>query len=369
MIERIPLASANAYLVGPEATVADAMGAIDSNGLGAVVCVDSYRHAVGTVTDGDIRRAILGGKSLNSKVESIIRQDFLFVMEGDPPAKAMSIAKAHDISIVPIVSQTSMLAGVFRASQLASPGDRGCPVLVMAGGRGARMGDLTLSKPKPMLEVNGLPLIDAVLGTAISNGFRNFFVSLNYMGHQIERHLRDSLPANVNVEFIWEDEPMGTAGALGELKEKFEKTLLVMNADIVHSVDLADLVELHEKRQSDLSIVSMEYTHQVPFGVLEINNDKIFRISEKPTMSRWVSAGIYAISHSVFKTFQFGEPCDMTDIADHLIENSGTVTPYFFEGYWRDLGNKAALEEVSKSFQEKRTAPHLESATLGTDEQ
>lgn len=352
MITRIPLASAKAYVIGQEATVSDAMAAIDSNGLGGVVCADADSRALGTITDGDIRRCILEGQSLQSSVMSIVRTRFLFVLDSDPPAKAMSIAKLNKISLVPIVDETGTLVGVFRASQITRLGTTSTPVLVMAGGRGARMGDLTLSKPKPMLEVNGLPLIDAVLGTAISHGFRKFFVSVNYMGHQIERHLLHSLPANVSVEFLREDVPLGTAGAIGELEGKFDDTLLIMNADIVHSVDLADLVEVHEKRESDLTIVSMEYTHEVPFGVLKIKNNNIFRITEKPTITRWVSAGIYAISHSVFKTFKFGKRCDMTDIADHLIEHAGTVTPYFFEGYWRDLGNQATLDEVSRSFRE-----------------
>ena len=158
---------------------------------------------------------------------------------------------------------------------------------------------------------------------------------------------------------------MGTAGVIGELEGKFGGNLVVTNADVIHSVDLAAFLGVHEEQAADLSIVSMEYHHEIPFGVLDIDNHRIARISEKPSITRFVSAGIYAISDSIFRTYKFGERCDMTDIATHLIQNSQRVMPYFFDGFWRDVGNQDALEEISRNFQERSHASNQQNELGG----
>lgn len=363
MLEKVFPPYARPYVVFQDVSLHDALSAMDLNGLGGVIVSDSANKAVGTLTDGDIRRAILSGKTLSGPISGVGGSDFFSVLESDPPAKAYSIAKKELVSFIPILDENTSIVGAYIRSNGVVEDKFDTPVLIMAGGRGSRMGKLTRARPKPLLEVNGLPLIDAVMGTAIGSGFRRFFVSINYMGHQIETHLRDSIQEGVSVDFIREDSPMGTAGAIGMIRGEFERTLLVMNADIIHNVDLADFLLCHEKEGSDLSIVAMEYHHQVPFGVLKIANNRITEIDEKPKISQWVSAGIYAISHSVFESFQFGGYCDMTDVAEHLVHNSKSVSPYYFEGYWRDLGNPEALDEVSRSFQQDSHEQSIENAS------
>ena len=360
MLERVCPPYARPYVVPQDVSLADALSAIELNGLGGVIISNSTNRAVGTLTDGDIRRAILSGKSLSGPISGLECSEFFFVHESEPPAKAFSIVKTEKVSFLPILDENKSIVGAYIRSDGVGEKKIDTPVLIMAGGRGSRMGDLTLDRPKPLLEVNGLPLIDAVMGTAIGSGYRNFFVSINYMGHQIEKHILASKPEGISVDFIREDSPMGTAGAVGMLKEEFDKTLLVMNADIIHNVDLADFVISHEDEGADLSIIAMEYQHEVPFGVLEITHNRITAIKEKPRITEWVSAGIYAISHSVFESFPFGGYCDMTDLAEHLVKNSKSVAPYFFEGYWRDLGNPQALDEVSQNFQQNSLEQFLE---------
>ena len=367
MLERVFPPYARPYVLTQDVSLADALSAIESNGLGGVIISDSTNRAVGTLTDGDVRRAILSGKILSGPISGIRCSDFFYVLESEPPAKAYSIVKTEKVSFLPILDENKSIVGAYVRGKELVRTTSDTPVLIMAGGRGSRMGNLTLDRPKPLLEVNGLSLIDAVMGTAIASGYRNFFVSINYMGHQIEKHIRDSNLEGISVDFIREDSPMGTAGAVGMLREEFDKTLLVMNADIIHNVDLADFVVSHEGEGADLSIVAMEYQHQVPFGVLEVTPNRITEIREKPTITEWVSAGIYAISHSVFEYFPFGGYCDMTDLAEHLVKNSKSVAPYFFEGYWRDLGNPQALEEVSQEFQQDSLEQFLENANLAIE--
>jgi dTDP-glucose pyrophosphorylase len=353
VFERTSFPFDNPYAISGTSNISDAFTAMEKTGIGGVVVVGRENHVVGTLTDGDVRRAILDGKSYSASISSIANSDFFSVRDDDPPAKALSIAKANLLSFIPILDMQNTLVGIFLQNKRLSSGISDTPVLVMAGGLGLRMGALTRKRPKPLLEVNGLPLIDGVIGTAVACGFRRFFVSTNFMAEQIEEHLSMSIPSGVECEFITEETPMGTAGAVGKMKGRFDNTLLVINADVIHNVNLSNLLDQHEKEGSELSIVTMEHELQFPFGVLEIQNNRVVSIEEKPRLKNWVSAGIYAISASIFDSYDFKGPCDMTEVAEHLIASSRTVSPYVYGGFWRDLGTPTALEEVSKAFNEE----------------
>lgn len=354
MLQKFDHLSCNRFVVPDSATISGALVAIEAASTGAVLIADPAGRVLGIVTDGDIRRAMISGLSIDDAVTAVANTDFFSVLESEPPAKALSLAKQKSLTLLPILTDLGLLAGVF-VKQTTLPTDAfETPVLIMAGGRGVRMGDLTQFRPKPLLEVNGLPLIDGVIGTAIAGGFKNFYVSLNFMGHLIEQHLTQSLPADVSVEFLWEKNPMGTAGAIGALKGKIRGDFLVMNADVFHNVDLSDLLEFHRHKKAVMTLVALEYVHDIPFGVLEMSDHGVTAIKEKPSVTRWINAGVYALSDSIFSSCDFEEPCDMTDVATTLISASQPVAPYFFDGFWMDLGNREALEKATIDFRDPR---------------
>jgi len=219
----------------------------------------------------------------------------------------------------------------------------------MAGGLGTRLRPLTESTPKPMIPVQGRPILEFLIEQLASQGFRHILISVNYLSHVIENHFGDGSKWGLNITYLYEREPMGTGGALALVPEKPACATLVLNGDILTRVDFANLIQTHEAKSADMTICVAQYEYEIPFGVINASEERLLSIDEKPKDRRLVNAGVYVIAPDVFD-YVAGGRLDMPELIDICLSKKLHVSVFAVHEYWRDIGRKADLEIAQKDF-------------------
>ncbi|MFN8632072.1 MAG: sugar phosphate nucleotidyltransferase [Chloroflexota bacterium] len=291
MPDRLPLA-----IVPTGATIRDALGALDRGARQIVLVTDADGRLVGVATDGDLRRALLAGDTLEHPLAPRMSTRFVSVHAGAGRAAAIDLMRARRINAIPAVDDAGRPVGLHLLHEFLQPLERPNWAVVMAGGQGARLRPLTDSIPKPMLQVAGRPILERIVLHLVGHGIRRIFVSVNYLGHMIEDHFGDGAAFGARIEYLRETEPLGTAGSLALLPEAPADAVLVMNGDLVTSFDIGDLLDAHRSSGAVATVGVRRYLHTVPFGCVERDGIRITRLEEKPTLVREVNAGIYALT-------------------------------------------------------------------------
>ena len=336
-------AALDAYLVGEAATVRDAMAAVDRGAARIALAVDEAGRLVGVVTDGDLRRALLRGGDLSDAVGPILTRSFLSVDAGEGRAAALELMRARRIDAVPVVDADGRPVGLHLLQQFLEPVARPEWAVIMAGGQGVRLRPLTEHLPKPMLPVAGRPIIERLVLHLVSSGLKRIFVSVNYLGHVIEEHLGDGSRFGVRIDYLREDDALGTAGALSLLPEPPVRPLLLMNGDLVTSADLGGLLDAHAAGGYRATIGIRRYLHTVPFGVVERDGARVVRLEEKPSVQREVNSGIYALDPSVVARVPAGRRVDTPDLIAELLAEGQPVGAFEIEDEWIDVGQREQL--------------------------
>jgi dTDP-glucose pyrophosphorylase len=326
----------------------EAMQVIDSMGTQIVFVVDLSGRLCGSLSDGDLRRALLKGASLNDEVGKYMNSNPYQVDESVPLSALQESMKRLAISYVPITKNQKILR-IHTHSESREFNNEQISVLIMAGGRGLRLGEFTKTTPKPLIQIGGKPLIQILIERFASHGFKNIWVSVHYLGSQISDYLGDGSELGVQINYLVEDSPLGTAGSYLMLPEYVRgDSVIVCNADLLTSVDFAELVRFHKENQSVCTMAVIEHQYQIPFGVATIEDNKLISIQEKPLVRNFVSAGFGVFESSAFQGFHFGERIDATEIYKELLLRGASVSTFCVSGYWRDLGTKESLEDASK---------------------
>jgi len=336
-------------LVAPGTPAIDAVRIIESARLQIALVVDEAGRLVGTVTDGDVRRAILAGTPLTNPVSEIM---FRTPTTAPPEADRetlLSIMQAKVLRHIPIVDEKGRLVGLESMMDMLSKETLPNAVVLMAGGRGQRLRPLTDLCPKPLLRIGDKPILEIILENFVSQGFRTFYISINYMAEKVVEHFGDGSRFGVSISYLREDQPLGTAGALTLLPELTEP-FLVMNGDLLTKVNFAHLLDFHAAQQGVATMCVRPYTSQIPYGVVHVDGNDLVRIEEKPTQTVFVNAGIYALSPEALARIPKGQAYDMPALFEALMAEKARTLAFPVREYWMDIGRVGDYEQAQTDY-------------------
>lgn len=337
--------------IGPAATIAEALQTIDRSSLQIALVVEDDR-LVGTLTDGDIRRALLAGTTLQDSVVHAANTRPATATLGDDRESVIAHMRRGQIRQMPILDANGTLAGMEILDELLAPETRENPIMLMAGGLGKRLTPLTEHCPKPMLQVGGRPILETILVSFIDYGFKRFYISVNYKADVITEYFGDGSRWGVHIEYLHEDMRLGTAGALSLLPTKPVLPLIVMNADILTKVNFSHLLDFHRAEEAKATMCIRTYEYQVPYGVIKLADRQIIEIQEKPMQRFFVNAGIYVLDPDVLSLVPKGTYIDMTNLFELVVkEESWTATVFPLREYWLDIGRHSDLDCANSDFE------------------
>jgi dTDP-glucose pyrophosphorylase len=336
-------------------TIKESLEVIDKAAMRIAIVVDSDKKFLGTLSDGDIRRALLASLSLEDSIKNVYYKECTTVLESDSKESIIQTAIKNKVYQIPILSKEKHIVDVLDLATLLSVTKRKNKVVLMAGGLGTRLRPLTENTPKPLLQVGNKPILQTIIENFASHGFENIVISLNYKSHMIREFFKDGKEFGVNIEYIEEDKRLGTAGALSLLQENPNEPFFVMNGDLLTNVNFAELLDFHTSSNSTGTMCVREYQYQIPYGVIETSEEQITSIVEKPTQKFFVNAGIYLLNPSVLQHVPKDEFYDMPTLFEKLIAEQHTVLSFPIHEYWLDIGQHhdfaKANEEYHENFQ------------------
>lgn len=331
-------------------SVTDALKLLEQGALRVVLVTDPDENLLGTVTDGDIRRAILKNMPLDTPISQVMNSSPITVQVGTSHKVIKQIMEQADLLQIPVL-QGKKLVDLMLFRDLFQQPVRHNAVVLMAGGFGKRLGRLTQSCPKPMLQLGEKPLLETILENFIAAGFYRFFISVHFMPHVIKAHFGDGSKWGVNIHYVEEVEPLGTAGALGLIPEiPNELPVIVMNCDLLTKLDLGNLLEFHNESRSDITLCVRKHEYQVPYGVIETQGEDLTGIVEKPVQSYFVNAGIYIVSQKVMAMVPDDTYLDMPDLISRCVGKDNAVKVFPIHEYWLDIGQFDDFRQAQDDF-------------------
>jgi len=334
-------------IVSLQATLADAMRAIDRSAATVILVAGSDHRIQGLITDGDIRRALLGGRVLNEAcLADVMTRKFHSVPPGLGRPEILDRMRAFGVQQLPELDEHGHLVGLHLLHRVVRPDIVPNTAVILAGGLGMRLRPLTEQIPKPMLQVAGRPILERLVLHLVGAGIRHLFLAISYLGDVIEQHFGDGGTFGCKIEYLRETEPLGTGGALGLLPTVPSHSLLVLNGDLVTQFDVTRFLQFHEASGCGLTIATRPHAVQVPFGVLTLEGNRVMGMTEKPLLSFVVNAGIYAISPSVLELIPRNEPFMMPQLAERCIERGTPVGAFAIEEEWADIGRPDELSRA-----------------------
>lgn len=339
-------------LVQPDTPILSVVKIIDKSALQIALVVDADRKLIGTVTDGDIRRALLSAIDLQTPVSKIMNTHPTVAYADEERMNIKAMMKRQHVNHIPLVNEKRQVIGLEIASQMLDIEKRDNLVVLMAGGRGERLKPLTENCPKPLLKVGGKPILETILNNFIEYGFYNFCISVHYRSEMVEDYFGDGSKWGINIRYIKEKKRLGTAGALGLLDENPEKPLIVMNGDLLTKVNFECLLNFHNSTYAAATMCLREYTFQIPFGVAVTEEHRLIRITEKPVEKFFVSAGIYVINPEVLRYIPKNSPMDMPNLFQGLVNDNREVAAFPIREYWLDIGRMGDFEKANSEFPE-----------------
>ncbi|NJC22903.1 dTDP-glucose pyrophosphorylase [Arthrobacter pigmenti] len=331
------------------ATVREALLAIDRGASSVALVIDESRHLLGIVTDGDVRRALLAGAGLESTVIDFVNANPKVVNPSTSRAAVIDLMRSIRISEVPVVDDDGVLVGLQTLTDIVGKPKLPNVALIMAGGKGTRLGSLTKETPKPLMKVADRTIIEWVLLGLVESGITRVYISVAHLAQKIIDHLGDGEQLGCRISYIHEDpeRPLNTAGALGLLHREapeISEPVIVTNADLMVHYSAADFLRFHRHHGAALTVAARPYNHQVPFGVLEISSDRsVTGVVEKPNIEFEISSGIYAVSPETLAMVPYREPYSMPDLIDACIRGGKRVSAWPMLSDWIDVGTPKDL--------------------------
>jgi len=335
----------NTFRVTTGNSVREVMTVIDRNRTGIALVTDIDGKLIGTVTDGDIRRFILSGGSLNDTCETIMSHSPFIAKDSDSFETLRHLIKRHQVRHMPVVDSAGRPVDIISASDFVD-GKNGQVAVIMAGGEGKRLLPLTEDIPKPMVPVGGRPLLEQTVEQLRISGVAIIYLSVNYRADVIKDHFGDGGRFGVEIRYIEEKTKLGTAGSLTLLPEIPQNPLLVMNGDVVTNVNYERILDFHRHHRCVMTVAATEYKIKVPFGALNLADHFILGIDEKPTHRFLCNAGIYVIDPELLRFIPADSPYDMTDLLQRTIREGMPNAAFPVHEYWIDVGRKNDLDRA-----------------------
>ncbi|MCJ0972455.1 nucleotidyltransferase family protein [Pseudomonas sp. PS1] len=340
-------------LVGPETPLEEAIITLDREALRIVLIVDSERKLLGTLTDGDVRRALLARRPLTGPVSETMCNTPRSAKKGWSRERILKDMEKYQVLQLPITDDAGRVVGLETLYGLLNNQRRDNPVFLMAGGFGTRLHPLTHTCPKPLLKVGGKPILELILERFVQAGFHRFYISTHYMPEMIREHFGDGEQWGIKICYIHEEHPLGTGGALGLLPhDEIDLPLFVMNGDLLTTLNFQSLLEFHETHQGVATMCVREYEHCIPYGVIQSEGHRIRSMIEKPVHRFFINAGIYLLSPEFVKAVMPNARVDMPTLLEQKIEDGCDVNMFPVHEYWLDIGRmedyQRAQQEVEK---------------------
>jgi dTDP-glucose pyrophosphorylase len=336
----------DACLVVEAGSIRDAMRALDAGAGQIALAVAADGRLAGVVTDGDLRRALLAGADLDAPVGPILTREYVSVRSGEGRADVLELMRARRIGAIPVLDAAGRPVGLHLLHAFLEPVERTNRAVVMAGGQGVRLRPLTETVPKPMLRVAGRPILERIVLHLVGSGITRISISVNYLGHLIEEHFEDGSRFGAHIDYLREEHPLGTAGALGLLPEPPTEPLLLMNGDLVTDADVGGLLDAHVASGAVATIGVRRYLHAVPFGCVERAGDRVIRLEEKPVVEREVNSGIYVLDPAAVARVRPGVPLSMPDLIEEILAAGSLVAAFEIEDDWIDVGQREQLDRA-----------------------
>ena len=327
----------NEHLIFKDATVKKALELLNVLAPDSILFViDKEDRLIGSLTDGDVRRGLLNDFTLASPIDEIIQPNPHFIKKGDYDIQKIITYREKLFRILPVVDENMKVVNVinFRTIKSYLPVD----TVIMAGGRGQRLQPLTNKIPKPLLKVGDKPIMEHNLDRLASYGIDDFWLSVNYLGDQIENYFGSGKGKNIKIEYVWETEPMGTIGSVSKIKNFEHDFVLVTNSDLLTNIDYEHFFLEFIKQGADMSVLTIPYQVNIPYAVLETKEGIIKGLKEKPNYTYYSNGGVYLIKKNILNYIPENSFFNSTDLIETLIANEYKVVSYPFSGYWLDVG-------------------------------
>jgi dTDP-glucose pyrophosphorylase len=343
--------SAKKLIVNPTATIREVLEIIDQAAMQIALVVED-EGLIGTITDGDIRRAFLRGRSLEDNIDGIYNPAPVKGYLSQPKEDLLQMALAAGVKQVPMVDDKGTLVGIESIDEYLRVSEKPNRVVVMAGGLGARLRPLTENTPKPLLKVGSKPILETIIRNFTQYGFRRIFLSVNYRGEQIQEYFGDGKEFGARLDYLVESKRLGTAGALSLLPEACQEPVIIMNGDLLTNVNFEHLVNYHNLSGASATMCVRDYELQVPYGVVHSDGATIQAIEEKPIHRYYVNAGIYVLSPEALQQIPQDQYFDMPQLFQQLIKTGCKTCSFPVREYWMDIGRPADFDQANEEYEE-----------------
>ena len=330
-----------------DSTIENALSVIDSGAVKIALVVDTDNKLLGTLSDGDIRRGLLRKKSLNETIEDVYFKNPTTTNKGASKEDLLRLCLVNGIAQVPIVDEDRKVIDIFIIDDGLQKKQHKNHVVLMVGGLGTRLRPLTENTPKPMLEVGGKPILETIVKGFVDCGFTNITMCLGYKSDVIQDYFQDGSAFGASIDYIVEKKRMGTAGALTLLEERLDNPFFVMNGDLLTNIDFEKMLDFHVDSNSKATMCVREYDIEVPYGVVNVANENITSIEEKPIHRFFVNAGIYLLEPDCIDLIPDNEFYDMPTLFEELIATKEKVVSFPLQEYWLDIGRIADYERAN----------------------
>jgi dTDP-glucose pyrophosphorylase len=337
-------------VVKPDVPIREALATLDNSALQIILLLDAKGRLVGTVTDGDVRRALLRGVDLGEPIERISNPNPVVIRPNTARDQILKVMRDKVLKRLPIVDHDGCVVGLEVLEDALARSEAENLVVLMAGGLGKRLRPLTDDVPKPMLQVGTKPILQTIIENFVDHGFRRFVLAVNYHSDQIKDFCNSGERWGADIQYVEEDQRLGTAGALGLLTDRPEQPFFVMNADILTRVNVEHMLDFHRQSGAIATMAIREFSMQVPYGVVQQDEARVLGIVEKPIHRVFVNAGIYVLEPEVLEHIDAGQALDMPVLLDRLIHDGQTVRSFPLHEYWLDIGRTDDLRRADEDF-------------------
>lgn len=335
-------------IINKDYTINQTIKNLNQNPFHICIVTNKKNKLIGTITDGDIRRALIKGKNLNSKINSIFNKNPITGNERMNAEEIKSTMIKNTILHLPIINKKKKVINVYSLQNMHNEKIIKNFFIIMAGGKGKRLLPFTKKTPKPMLKIMGKPIIERIIINAKNRGFNDFIIVINYLGKKIQNYLGDGKKLGISIRYVKENSFLGTAGSLSLLNLNSDKSFVVSNGDILSDINYDKLLYFHESNKADFSLAVKSYEMQNPFGVIKTDGERIVDIYEKPIQSSFINAGIYVIKPKTLKYIKKNKYLNITDFIKILKKKNKKILIYHFNEHWVDIGTIKDYQKIKK---------------------
>ncbi len=336
-------------IIDVDSNIKKAINAIEKGGIKIAIVLNKEYKLVGTICDGDIRRALLRGLTLESNISKITQNNCIKVNRETTKREISILLSKNNIFQIPVLDKFGHFIGLEISDDLAPVNkfvELKNSALLMAGGKGLRLRPLTNNCPKPLLKINNKPILEIILEQCISTGIQNFYISVCYLSEKIIDYFGDGSKWGINIYYLKEDKPLGTAGALKLIPNELSHPLLIINGDVLTKINFGEIFEYHRLNDGDITICAREHILQSPYGVLEVDGINYKSIQEKPSFTQLVNAGIYIINPKIIDLIKKNQFLDMPVLIDNAKKIKKKIIVYPIHEYWLDIGKPELLQKA-----------------------